>query len=71
MFLFLSFFLGVGSDLPIGQRSGNMAADVGAPPAGHPCLYCAHQTHQKHCDRWGGGKQSLLTRPNLFLLAHN
>lgn len=32
MFLFF-FFLGVGSDLPIGQRSGNMAADVGAPPA--------------------------------------
>lgn len=49
-----SFFLGVGSDLPIGQRSGNMAADVGAPPAWHPCLYCTHQTRQKHCDRWWG-----------------
>lgn len=49
MLLFLS---GVGPDLPIGQRSGNMAANVGAPPARHPCLHCPHQTRQKHRDRW-------------------
>lgn len=29
----MSLFLGVGSDLPIGQWPSNMAANVGAPPA--------------------------------------
>lgn len=49
---YASSFVGVRLDFPISQRSGNMAADVGAPPAWHPCLFCAHQACQKHCDRW-------------------